>query len=105
MQRPQGATLLLATIAFGQEVRTVMATAVSSLELIPFCGVLLAAGGGFAHAEQQAPYPADFRARIVELVRSGRTVRSVAREFNVSDTSIRSWVRQPTSTPPTAQTV
>lgn len=40
------------------------------------------------------PYPPDFRARIVELARAGRTIRSLAREFNVTDTSIRSWVRQ-----------
>jgi transposase-like protein len=44
--------------------------------------------------KSKPPYPADFRARIVELVRSGRTVRSVAREFKVTDTTIRSWVRQ-----------
>ena len=40
------------------------------------------------------PYPGDFRARIVDLARSGRTARSLAREFNVTDTTIRSWVRQ-----------
>ena len=40
------------------------------------------------------PYPADFRSRIVDLARSGRTARSLAREFNVTDTTIRSWVRQ-----------
>jgi transposase-like protein len=44
--------------------------------------------------KSKPPYPADFRARIVELVRSGRTVRSIAREFNVTDTTIRSWARQ-----------
>ena len=40
------------------------------------------------------PYPAEFRARMVELARGGRTVRSLAREFGVTDTTIRSWVRQ-----------
>ena len=40
------------------------------------------------------PYLHDFRARIIDLARSGRTVRSLAREFNVTDTTIRSWVRQ-----------
>ena len=44
--------------------------------------------------KSKPPYPPDFRARIVELARSGRTVRSLAREFNVTDTTIRSWVRQ-----------
>src|ERR1700694_268446 len=40
------------------------------------------------------PYPDEFRARIVDLARSGRTTRSLAREFGVTDTTIRSWVRQ-----------
>jgi transposase len=44
--------------------------------------------------KSKPPYPADFRARVVELVRSGRTVRSLAQEFSVTATSIRSWVRQ-----------
>ncbi len=35
--------------------------------------------------KSKPPYPADFRARIVELVRSGRTVRSIAREFKHDD--------------------
>ena len=40
------------------------------------------------------PYPAEFRARIIELARSGRTIRSLSKEFAVTDTSIRSWLRQ-----------
>jgi transposase-like protein len=48
----------------------------------------------FRMPKSKPPYPADFRARIIELARSGRTVRSLAREFNVTDTTIRSWVRQ-----------
>ena len=41
------------------------------------------------------PYPAEFRARIVELVRAGqRSIRSIAQEFDVTDTTIRNWVRQ-----------
>ena len=44
--------------------------------------------------KSKPPYPADFRARIVDLARSGRTTRSLSREFNVTDTTIRSWVRQ-----------
>ena len=39
-------------------------------------------------------YPPEFRRRIVELVRSGRTVAEVAREFEPSAGSIRNWVRQ-----------
>jgi len=40
------------------------------------------------------PYPPEFRVRIVELARAGRSVRSLSREFGVTDTSIRTWVRQ-----------
>jgi transposase len=40
------------------------------------------------------PYPAEFRARVVELARAGRTLRGLAKEFGVTDTSIRNWLRQ-----------
>ena len=40
------------------------------------------------------PYPAEFRARIVELARAGRTPSSLAKEFGVTDMSIRNWLRQ-----------
>lgn len=40
------------------------------------------------------PYPPEYRARIVELARSGRTVASLAKEFGVTDNSIRNWLRQ-----------
>lgn len=39
-------------------------------------------------------YPPEFRRRIVELVRSGRTPEALAREFEPSAQSIRHWVRQ-----------
>jgi transposase len=40
------------------------------------------------------PYPAEFRARMVDLVRAGRTQKSLSREFNVSERTIWLWVRQ-----------
>ena len=40
------------------------------------------------------PYPPEFRARIIELVRSGRTQASLQKEFGVTDMTIRAWVRQ-----------
>ena len=40
------------------------------------------------------PYPAEFRRQMVELVRSGRAIRELAREFECSDPTIRNWVRQ-----------
>lgn len=44
--------------------------------------------------KSKPPYPAEYRARVVELARAGRTHRSLAREFQVTDTTVRSWVRQ-----------
>jgi transposase len=39
------------------------------------------------------PYPAEFRRRMVELVRAGRSPDELAREFEPSGHSIRLWVR------------
>lgn len=39
-------------------------------------------------------YLPEFRARVVELVKAGRTARSLAEEFQVTDTTVRNWVRQ-----------
>ena len=39
-------------------------------------------------------YPPEYRARIVELVRSGRSPGQVAREFEPSEQTIRNWVTQ-----------
>ncbi len=41
-----------------------------------------------------APYPEEFRRRMVELVRSGRQPEELAREFEPSAQSIRNWVCQ-----------
>lgn len=40
------------------------------------------------------PYPPEFRRRIVELHRSGRSMASLAKEFEVSENSIRIWTKQ-----------
>ena len=40
------------------------------------------------------PYPLEFRQRIVELVRAGRSPRELAREFEPCAESITAWVRQ-----------
>lgn len=41
-----------------------------------------------------APYPAEFRRRMVELVRSGRTPEELAGKFEPSAQAIRNWVCQ-----------
>ena len=39
-------------------------------------------------------YPPEYRERIVELARVGRSPRSLAREFDPTAQTIRNWVRQ-----------
>src|SRR5881628_767135 len=39
-------------------------------------------------------YPPEFRRRMVELARGGRTPEALAREFEPTAQSIRQWVRQ-----------
>lgn len=42
----------------------------------------------------RAAYPPEFRQRMVELVRSGRSPEGLAREFEPTGQTIRSWVKQ-----------
>ena len=39
-------------------------------------------------------YPPEFRHQMVELVRSGRSIRELARDFECSEQTIRNWLRQ-----------
>lgn len=41
-----------------------------------------------------APYPPEFRRRMVELVRSGRSPTSLAKDFAPSAQTIANWVKQ-----------
>ena len=41
-----------------------------------------------------APYPPEFRRQIVDLVRSGRSIEELAKEFESSSGAIRNWVKQ-----------
>ncbi len=43
---------------------------------------------------RRAPYPAEFRQQMVELVRAGRTPEELSREFEPSAQAIRNWVAQ-----------
>ena len=40
------------------------------------------------------PYAPEYRRRIIELARAGRSIEELAREFEASANSIRKWVRQ-----------
>ena len=41
-----------------------------------------------------AAYPPEFRRQIVDLVRSGRSIEELAKEFEPSSGAIRNWVKQ-----------
>jgi transposase len=40
------------------------------------------------------PYPSEFRARAVALVRAGRPISQVAAELGISEGGLHNWVRQ-----------
>jgi transposase len=40
------------------------------------------------------PYPAEFRRKVVELVRAGRSPSELAKQFEPSEQTIRNWVAQ-----------
>ncbi|MCI0636149.1 MAG: transposase [Actinobacteria bacterium] len=42
------------------------------------------------------PYPPEFRAEVVRLVRSGGTIKDVAADLGCSIESLRHWVGRPT---------
>jgi transposase len=44
--------------------------------------------------KHRAPYPAEFRKRLVEMVRAGRTPESLAKDFEPTAQAIRGWVKQ-----------
>ena len=45
-------------------------------------------------AGSRGRYPPEYKEQIVELVRSGRSAGSLAREFEPSEQTIRNWVKQ-----------
>jgi transposase len=48
----------------------------------------------FTMPKAHRPYPPEFRRRLVELVRSGRSPESLAQQFEPTAQAIRNWVRQ-----------
>ena len=40
------------------------------------------------------PYPSEFRRRILDLVRSGRSPESLEKQFGMSAQTVRNWTRQ-----------
>jgi transposase len=48
----------------------------------------------FTMAQSHPPYPAEFRHRLVDLVRAGRSPEELAEKFEPTAQSIRNWVAQ-----------
>jgi transposase len=48
----------------------------------------------FTMPKKPLPYAPEFRQRMIELVRAGRTPEQLAREFEPSAQAIRNWVAQ-----------
>ena len=44
--------------------------------------------------KSRRPYPLEYRERMIELVRSGRSPESLAKEFEPTAQCIRNWIRQ-----------
>lgn len=39
-------------------------------------------------------YPPEFRSKVLELIRSGKTVSAVAREYEIARLTITNWLKQ-----------
>jgi transposase len=51
-------------------------------------------GEGQSTMARQSQYPPEFRQKIVELVRSGRRLHDVAREYKLSPQTVSTWVHR-----------
>jgi transposase-like protein len=45
--------------------------------------------------ESETKYPTEFREKIVALVRDGRSVEDLTREFELCSATIQGWVKAP----------
>jgi len=39
-------------------------------------------------------YPLEFRSRLIDLARAGRSIGELAKEFKVTEQTLRNWVKQ-----------
>jgi len=44
--------------------------------------------------KSRPPYPPEYRRRIVELARAGRSIKQLARDFEPTEACIRNWIKQ-----------
>lgn len=47
-----------------------------------------------ARPRHRRPYPPEYRQQLIDLVRSGRSAESLAKEYEASAAIIRKWVKQ-----------
>ena len=66
----------------------------TGVELTRFCGHPYGWDGKENVHDAEEPYSAEFKQRIIELVRKGRTPEELGRQFEPSAQAIRNWVRQ-----------
>ena len=45
-------------------------------------------------SKSRRPYPLEYRQRVIELVRAGRSPEELAKEFEPTAQCIRNWIRQ-----------
>lgn len=45
-------------------------------------------------SKARVPYPAEFRQKLIELHRAGRTIAELAEQFEPSEQTIRNWIAQ-----------
>jgi transposase len=67
------------------------------LGVAPFCRTWVVRVDGLASERlsiMPKPYPAEFRARAVALVRAGKPVREVAHDLEISESGLHRWVQQ-----------
>jgi integrase len=67
------------------------------MELTRLRGHLYAKWKEFTMPRTRPPYPEEFRKKIVELVRSGRSPHSLSKQFEPTAATIGSWVKKLTS--------
>ncbi len=70
------------------------ANGAGAMELTRFGGHVRIGRKESRMGKNQYSYPPEYRARIVELVRAGRTPEELSREFEPTAQSIRNWVQQ-----------
>jgi transposase len=69
-------------------------TAATHPGVAPVSWTLILLGGGPTMGKSRKPYAREFRERMVELVRAGRSPEELSREFEPTAQSIRNWVAQ-----------